>query len=242
MPHRSTAALLPGDERRPGPELVAEAKRFVSWWAEGKLPGWIDRDDLVQEVLIAWNATEGKPRPYRTRAAINRMIDHLRVVNHTGQHRAGHSLPVAPEDIERNAEAVEAYPENALSRDQLARLRSLPARYGAILYYRFVEEETQAQVGERFGVAGSRIARIEHRALELLRDEPSNSAPGSISEREREILSGAAQGESAQQTATRLNRSTETVKNHRRNIIAKLEARNMTHAVHLAHGRNLLAP
>jgi DNA-binding NarL/FixJ family response regulator len=97
-------------------------------------------------------------------------------------------------------------------------------------------------VGERFGVAGSRIARIEHRALELLRDEPSNSAPGSISEREREILSGAAQGESAQQTATRLNRSTETVKNHRRNIIAKLEARNMTHAVHLAHGRNLLAP
>jgi DNA-directed RNA polymerase specialized sigma24 family protein len=75
MPHRSTAALLPGDERRPGPELVAEAKRFVSWWAEGKLPGWIDRDDLVQEVLIAWNATEGKPRPYRTRAAINRMID-----------------------------------------------------------------------------------------------------------------------------------------------------------------------
>ncbi len=244
MPHHSTSALRPGRDpsasRRCDSGLITEAERFVSWWADGKLPGWVDRDDLVQEVLIAWDATEGRPKPYRTRAAINRMIDHLRAVNHTGQHRAGHSLPVAPEDIECTAGATNAYPENVLSRDQLARLRSLPARYGAILYYRFVEEETQAQVGARFGIAGSRVARIERRALELLRDEPRGSAAGSISKREKEILFGAAQGESAQETATRLSRSTETVKNHRRNLIAKLGARNMTHAVHLAHGRNLL--
>jgi RNA polymerase sigma factor (sigma-70 family) len=237
----SSSALLPGEDRRGRPELLVEAKRFVSWWADGKLPPWVDRDDLVQEVLIAWNATEGKPKPYRTRAAINRMIDHLRTVNHSGQHRAGHSQPSAPEDIERDAGEVEAYPENVLSRDQLARLRSLPDRYGAILYYRFVEEETQSQVGERFGIAGSRVARIERRALELLRDEPSSFRRGAISKREREILSGAAEGESAQETATRLGRSIETIKVHRRNVIAKLNARNITHAVHLAHGLNLLA-
>jgi RNA polymerase sigma factor (sigma-70 family) len=241
MSYEPNTAVLPGGDRRRGSELLAEAERFVSWWADGKLPGWVDRDDLVQEVLIAWNATEGKPKPYRNRAAINRMIDHLRAVNHTGQHRAGHSRPAAPEDIERNAAEIEVYPENMLSADQLARLRSLPARYGAILYYRFVEEETQAQVGERFGIGESRVAQIERKALELLRDEPSESRPRSISEREREILSGAAEGESAEMTAKRLGRSIETVKTHRRHVIAKLEARNMIHAVHLAHRLNLLA-
>jgi len=241
MSYEPNTPVLPGGNRRRGSEVLTEAERFVSWWADGKLPGWVDRDDLVQEVLIAWNATEAKPKPYRNRAAINRMIDHLRAVNHTGQHRAGHSEPAPPEDIERNAGEVEAYPENMLSTDQLARLRSLPDRYGAILYYRFVEEETQAQVGERFGIGESRIAQIERKALELLRDEPSSSRPGSISKREREILSGAAEGESAHQTAARLGRSVETVKTHRRHIIDKLDARNMTHAVHLAHRLNLLA-
>jgi RNA polymerase sigma factor (sigma-70 family) len=241
MSYEPNAAVLPGDNRRRGSELLTDAERFVSWWADGKLPAWVDRDDLAQEVLIAWNATEGKPKPYRNRAAINRMIDHLRAVNHTGQHRAGHSEPAAPEDIERGAEENDVYPENMLSTDQLARLRSLPARYGAILYYRFVEEETQAQVGERFGIGESRIAQIERKALELLRNEPSSSRPGSISEREREILFGAAEGESARETAARLGRSIETVKTHRRHIIDKLDARNMTHAVHLAHRLNLLA-
>ena len=81
MSYEPNTAVLPGGDRRRGSELLAEAKRFVSWWADGKLPGWVDRDDLVQEVLIVWNATEGKPKPYRNRAAINRMIDHLRAVN-----------------------------------------------------------------------------------------------------------------------------------------------------------------
>jgi RNA polymerase sigma factor (sigma-70 family) len=241
MPHESNTTVLPGEDRSRGADLLAEAERFVAWWAEGRLPRWVDRDDLVQEVLIAWNATRGKPKPYRNRAAINRMIDHLRAVNHTGQHRAGHSEPSAPEAIERNAEAVESHPENMLSPDQLGRLRSLPDRYGAILFYRFVEEETQAEVGERFGIGESRVAQIERKALELLRDEPSRVRPGSISEREREILSGAAEGESAEMTAKRLGRSIETVKTHRRHVIAKLEARNMIHAVHLAHRMNLLA-
>src|SRR4026207_1232386 len=107
MSYEPNTAVLPGGDRRRGSELLAEAVRFVAWWADGKLPGWVDRDDLVQEVLIAWNETEGKPKPYRNRAAINGMSAPRRAVTLTGQHRAGHSEPVAPEDIERNADATD---------------------------------------------------------------------------------------------------------------------------------------
>jgi two-component system NarL family response regulator len=62
---------------------------------------------------------------------------------------------------------------------------------------------------------------------EILEGEPLN-------DREREILAGAAEGETAAQTGARLYLSTETVKSYRKRIIAKLGARNGTHAVALA--------
>jgi two-component system NarL family response regulator len=62
---------------------------------------------------------------------------------------------------------------------------------------------------------------------ELLEGEPLN-------QRETEILAGAADGETAVQTGQRLYLSPETVKSYRKRIIAKLGARNGTHAVALA--------
>jgi len=62
---------------------------------------------------------------------------------------------------------------------------------------------------------------------EILEGEPLN-------ERETEILAGAADGETAVQTGQRLYLSPETVKSYRKRIIAKLGARNGTHAVALA--------
>ncbi len=62
---------------------------------------------------------------------------------------------------------------------------------------------------------------------EILEGEPLN-------DRETEILAGAAEGETAAQTGARLYLSTETVKSYRKRIIAKLGARNGTHAVALA--------
>ena len=62
---------------------------------------------------------------------------------------------------------------------------------------------------------------------EILEGEPLN-------EREAEILAGAADGETAVQTGQRLYLSPETVKSYRKRIIAKLGARNGTHAVALA--------
>ena len=62
---------------------------------------------------------------------------------------------------------------------------------------------------------------------EILEGEPLN-------DRETEILAGAAEGETAAQTGARLYLSPETVKSYRKRIIAKLGARNGTHAVALA--------
>ena len=68
---------------------------------------------------------------------------------------------------------------------------------------------------------------------EILEGQPLN-------DRETEILAGAAEGETAVETGRRLYLSSETVKSYRKRIIAKLGARNGTHAVALALRTGLL--
>jgi DNA-binding CsgD family transcriptional regulator len=68
---------------------------------------------------------------------------------------------------------------------------------------------------------------------EILEGEP-------LTPREQEILAGAAEGETAAQTGARLFLSSETVKSYRKRVIAKLGARNGTHAVALALRSGLL--
>jgi DNA-binding CsgD family transcriptional regulator len=68
---------------------------------------------------------------------------------------------------------------------------------------------------------------------EILEGEP-------LTDRETEILAAAAEGETAAETGRRLFLSSETVKGYRKRIIAKLGARNGTHAVVLAIRRGLL--
>jgi DNA-binding CsgD family transcriptional regulator len=68
---------------------------------------------------------------------------------------------------------------------------------------------------------------------EILEGEP-------LTAREEEVLAGAADGETAAQTGARLYLSSETVKGYRKRIIAKLGARNGTHAVALALRRGVL--
>jgi DNA-binding CsgD family transcriptional regulator len=68
---------------------------------------------------------------------------------------------------------------------------------------------------------------------EVLEGEP-------LTDRETEVLAGAAEGETAAQTGARLFLSSETVKSYRKRIIAKLGARNGTHAVALALRSGLL--
>lgn len=54
------------------------------------------------------------------------------------------------------------------------------------------------------------------------------------------MLDGAADGESAAETAARLHLSVETVKDYRKRAVAKLRARNLIHAVVIAIRREML--
>jgi two-component system NarL family response regulator len=62
-----------------------------------------------------------------------------------------------------------------------------------------------------------------------------------LSERELEVLLAAAKGETMEETAARLWLSLETIKSHRRNVIAKLGARNLSHAIALAVRSGLMS-
>lgn len=68
---------------------------------------------------------------------------------------------------------------------------------------------------------------------EILEGEP-------LTEREEEILAATADGHTAAETGRRLHLSSETVRSYRKRIIAKLGARNGTHAVALALRTGLL--
>jgi len=57
-----------------------------------------------------------------------------------------------------------------------------------------------------------------------------------LTEREFEVLDGAARGETAKETAARTYLSKETVMSYRKTVVAKLAARNLAHAVALAIG------
>jgi DNA-binding CsgD family transcriptional regulator len=62
----------------------------------------------------------------------------------------------------------------------------------------------------------------------------------SLSEAELRVLKAAAAGLTVDQTADRLERSPETVRTHRKKILARLGAVNMTHAVALAFASEIL--
>jgi DNA-binding CsgD family transcriptional regulator len=61
-----------------------------------------------------------------------------------------------------------------------------------------------------------------------------------LTSRQIEVLRGAATGETRAETAARLWLSVEGVKSHHDKIRLRLRARNVTHAVHLAHQAGLL--
>lgn len=62
-----------------------------------------------------------------------------------------------------------------------------------------------------------------------------------LRQREIEILEGAARGEDWRATGARLHLSPETVRSLRKEAIAKLAARNLTHAVVLTVGLGLVS-
>lgn len=61
-----------------------------------------------------------------------------------------------------------------------------------------------------------------------------------LSTREQEVLSCAAEGKTAEETAVTLFLAIDTVKDYRRRVIAKLRANNIPHAVAIGFQRGIL--
>lgn len=84
--------------------------------------------------------------------------------------------------------------------------------------------------------AGQRC--IPREVAEMMAEGPS----ASLSPREVEVLRRVAQGESNKRVAAALGVSEETIKMHMKSILAKLQARDRTHAVTIALKRGFFAP
>jgi DNA-binding NarL/FixJ family response regulator len=69
---------------------------------------------------------------------------------------------------------------------------------------------------------------------------PPKGSRGKLTRRQREILQLLANGESTTVAARELDLSEETVKTHTKNALARLEARNRTHAVAIALRESLI--
>jgi two-component system, NarL family, response regulator len=69
---------------------------------------------------------------------------------------------------------------------------------------------------------------------------PAPGSRGKLTKRQRQILQRLADGESATFAARQLDLSEETVKTHMKNILARLGARNRTHAVAIALRESLV--
>lgn len=75
--------------------------------------------------------------------------------------------------------------------------------------------------------------------LELATEIANHADEDALTEREIEVLRGAAAGKGNKQIATDLGISTETVKGHMKNILGKLRANDRTHAVMIALRRGV---
>ena len=92
--------------------------------------------------------------------------------------------------------------------------------------------------------SGELLLRAAQAALSQERfvdpDVPPRGSRGKLTKRQREILQLLANGESTTVAARELDLSEETIKTHTKNALARLEARNRTHAVAIALRESLI--
>jgi RNA polymerase sigma factor (sigma-70 family) len=201
------------------------ARRAVLNFAQRRnLPPWIDRDDLVQEGIAGVLAAD-PPDHSVGLCAVRRALDYLR-------RRQG--TTTIEKDAAKGQKGRKWLRPEATSLDQALEsgvdLEAPPTVY-------FFRDELAAAAEKRAERQLYKTAPAENRKRRLARLREEQPALG---QRELEVLRATAEGETAEETAHRLTLSAETVKSQRRVVIAKLGARNVTHAVHLAHERGLL--
>lgn len=133
--------------------------------------------------------------------------------------------------------------------DVLGQFTTLTEREREVIRLTTLHRRSVREIGQMFGVSEARIYTIKNRAIdkmvvELCGDPDSVQATtrlrNVLSKRERTVLECAATGAGVSDTAAKLYVSQETVKSHRKRILVKLHAANMTHAVALAFRYGIL--
>jgi DNA-binding NarL/FixJ family response regulator len=88
--------------------------------------------------------------------------------------------------------------------------------------------------------AVSRGERFLCEGIGVLLEDRKDQREVRLTRREAEVLRHTAAGLTARETAERINRNTETVRHHRKNLLLKLGARNMAEVIRLGYEMNLI--
>jgi RNA polymerase sigma factor (sigma-70 family) len=195
--------------------------------------GHLDQEDLIGVGNIAllkaaqsFNGT-GDFRTWAYPIIRGAVIDAFRVA--TGHRRVVKASKVS---IDQSAytetlPAPDNVAELAARRERIRQALNDPDQRKREIYLRRAAGQTDEEIAHVLGVTGGRISQIAK--------SPSTDTDDTITltVMELAVVQGAARGETNEDTAARIGRSPDTIKTHRRNIIKKIGARNITHAVHL---------
>jgi DNA-binding CsgD family transcriptional regulator len=201
----------------PQDQRLDYARRAVIHFARKHgFPTWVDFEDLVQDGIVGVLA-ENPPDEFVGACAVKRMLDARRRWHRLrGKTKDLHEAPASLDELRAAGFDVEA-PEQ------------MP----------FFREELEDALEKRRRSELWRTAPGQRRRLQLVEYREKG---GPLADRELEVLRLAATGATMDETAASLGSSVETVKSQRRLVIAKLDARNMMHAVALGYENGLLSP
>jgi DNA-binding NarL/FixJ family response regulator len=159
------------------------------------------------------------------------------------------SFDVVIVDMRRGADGLHPQPIGATEAIRLL-LKSEPG-LGVVAHGERAERHLASaalQAGASAYVARTASAELLERAVQAAMDQerfvdpavPPRGSRGKLTKRQREILQALANGESTTVAARELDLSEETIKTHTKNALARLGARNRTHAVAIALRESLI--
>jgi RNA polymerase sigma factor (sigma-70 family) len=155
------------------------------------------------------------------------------------EHELAEDLRVAELVADPDALTAEDVIERVSSASACSALAGLPQPQRRIVFARFIQRRSQAEVAAAEGISRKTVAEREGKVRREL-DQFDETEERPLTAKELKVLRLAAEGASSAETARRLRKARETVKSQRRTIIAKLRARNIINAVAIGYQRGLL--
>src|SRR5262245_50275313 len=212
-------------------------------------PAAVEVDDLVGAGQVAlveaaqrYEPGRGDFRTYASARVRGAMLDAIRSSNVVGRRAYARGVRVSVGSLAApNGDGAleEVIPDPRPSveeiveqRAQLAAVLSLPEREREVLL-RAAAGEQQVEIADSLSVSPSRVSQITNRAAGRLGADSCEGTP--LTPAELDVLQGAAEGETVEETAKRTGRAVETIRSQRKSAMRRLNARSITHAVFLAY-------